>query len=57
VSTLWSAIRCHTLVHAEKLEQIGAGAKIFEQHGELGKAPEAWLSVLPLLPPDAQQAE
>jgi Zn-dependent protease len=48
---------CHTLVHAEKLEQISAGAKMFEEHGDLSKAREAWLSTLAFLPPDAKQAE
>lgn len=48
---------CHTLVHAQKLEQISAGAKMFEEHGEFDKAREAWLSVLPLLPPGAQQID
>src|SRR5262249_26811023 len=49
--------QCHTLVHAEKLQQISAGANMFEEHGELDKAREAWLSALPLLPPDAKQAD
>jgi Zn-dependent protease len=49
--------QCHALVHAEKLQQISAGANMFEEHGELDKAREAWLSALPLLPPDAKQAD
>jgi Zn-dependent protease len=45
------------LVHAAKLEQISAGARMFEEHGELAKAREAWLQALELLPPNATQAE
>jgi len=30
---------------------------MFEEHGELNKAREAWLSALPLLPPGAKQAD
>lgn len=49
--------QCHTLVHAAELEQISAGARMFEEHGELQKAREAWLKALPLLPPQAEQAK
>jgi Zn-dependent protease len=48
--------RCHTLVHAAELEQLSAGARMFEEHGQLQKAREAWLKALPLLPPQAEQA-
>lgn len=49
--------QCHTLVHAAELEQISAGARMFEEHGELRKARAAWLRVLELLPPQAEQAK
>jgi Zn-dependent protease len=49
--------QCHTLVHAEELEQISAGARMFEEHGELTRAREAWLKALELLPPEATQAQ
>ena len=48
---------CHTLVHASELEQISAGARMFEEHGELQKARDAWLKALPLLPPQAEQTK
>jgi Zn-dependent protease len=49
--------QCHTLVHAAELEQISAGARMFEEHGELQKARDAWLKALPLLPAQAEQAK
>jgi len=47
--------QCHTLVHAEQLQQISAGAKMFEEHGEPQKALEAWRRALTLIPDDAEQ--
>jgi Zn-dependent protease len=47
--------QCHTLVHAEELQQISVGANMFEEGGELQKAREAWQKALPLLPADAEQ--
>jgi Zn-dependent protease len=47
--------QCRTLVHATELEQISAGASMFEENGELQKAREAWQKALPLLPADAEQ--
>jgi Zn-dependent protease len=47
--------QCHTLVHAEQLQQISAGAKMFEEHGEPQKALEAWQRALTLIPDDAEQ--
>jgi Zn-dependent protease len=47
--------QCHTLVHATELEQISAGAQMFEEHGEPRKALEAWQRALPLIPEDAEQ--
>jgi Zn-dependent protease len=49
--------RCHTLTHAEELEQLSAGAKALENAGENRKAREAWLKTLEFLPPDSRQAE
>ena len=49
--------QCHALVHSEELVRISTAAKAFEEQGELGKAREAWLGALPLLPPDSTQAE
>jgi Zn-dependent protease len=49
--------KCHTLVHAEKLEQLAAGARMLEEHGELTQAHDAWLQALQLLPPDSRQAD
>ncbi|HME11358.1 MAG TPA: site-2 protease family protein [Candidatus Acidoferrum sp.] len=49
--------QCHALVHSEELVRISTAAKALEEQGELLKAHEAWLSALPLLPPDSTQAE
>jgi len=49
--------KCHALVHTEKLEQLAAGARLFEEHNEIIRAREAWLRALELLPPDSSQAE
>ncbi len=48
---------CHALIHAAKLEQLAASARLHEEHRELAAAREAWLRALELLPPDSAQAE
>jgi len=47
---------CHTLIHAEKLQQIAAGAKLLEEQGDLFHAKEQWLTSVALLPADSKQA-
>ena len=49
--------RCHALVHAEKLEQLAASARMLEEHNEISQARDAWLKALELLPQDSSQAE
>ncbi len=49
--------QCHTLLHSEQLVRISAAAKALEEKGELLQARDAWLSALPLLPHDADQAQ
>lgn len=49
--------QCHTLLHSEELLRISAAAKALEEKGELLQARDAWLSALPLLPHDADQAQ
>jgi Zn-dependent protease len=49
--------QCHALVHSEELVRISAAANQAEEHGDLAKARELWLSALPLLPADSTQAE
>jgi Zn-dependent protease len=49
--------QCHTLLHSEQLLRISASAKALEERGELLQARDAWLSALPLLPHDADQAQ
>jgi Zn-dependent protease len=44
-------------VHAEKLEQLSAGAKMLEDRGQTAKARTAWMQALALLPPESAQAE
>jgi hypothetical protein len=46
---------CHTLVHADTLEQLAAGAKMLEDQGDLVRAREEWLKGVPLLPADSRQ--
>jgi len=48
---------CHALVHAAKLEELAASARLHEQRQELLQARDVWLSALELLPPDSAQAE
>jgi Zn-dependent protease len=49
--------QCHTLLHGEELQRISAAAKALEERGELLQARDVWLSALPLLPHDADQAQ
>jgi Zn-dependent protease len=49
--------KCHALVHADKLEQLAASARMFEQHDQLAQARSAWEQALPLLPSESSQAE
>jgi Zn-dependent protease len=49
--------QCHTLVHTEKLEQLSAGAKLFEEQRHPAKARAVWLQVLELLPQESAQAQ
>jgi Zn-dependent protease len=49
--------KCHALVHAEKLGQLAASARLAEEHNDLAQARLAWEQALPLLPPDSSQAE
>jgi Zn-dependent protease len=48
---------CHTLVHAEEMERFAAQARDLESRQDFAAARERWLSVLPLLPPESQQAQ
>jgi len=48
---------CHTLVHAAELNAIARDAKALEAHGDYAQAREVWSRSLPLLPPDAKQAD
>lgn len=48
---------CHALVHAEKLEQLAASARLHEDAHEIAKAQCDWEGALALLPPDSAQAE
>jgi Zn-dependent protease len=48
---------CHSLVHAVKLEELAASARLHEQRQELVQARDVWLGALELLPPDSTQAE
>jgi Zn-dependent protease len=45
------------LVHADKLAEMTARAKAFEEKGDLRHACEEWLGLLPLLPRASKQAE
>jgi Zn-dependent protease len=49
--------QCHALLHSEELLRISAAAKSLEEQGELLKARDTWLSALPLLPHEADQAQ
>ena len=48
---------CHALVHAARLEQLAAGARLHEERHEIIEARDLWLKALELLPPDSAQAE
>jgi Zn-dependent protease len=48
---------CHTLVHADEMERLAAQARALEAQQDFAGARERWLSVLPLLPPESQQAQ
>jgi hypothetical protein len=48
---------CHALVHAEKLEQLAASARLHEDAHDIGSARSDWDTALALLPPDSTQAE
>jgi Zn-dependent protease len=49
--------KCHVLVHAEKLQQLSASARMCEEHNDPAQARGAWEQALALLPPDSSQAE
>ena len=44
-------------MHAERLEELAAGARLHEQRGEIAQARDAWTSALRLLPENSRQAE
>jgi hypothetical protein len=48
--------QCHTLIHADELEPLSAWARAHEDGNEIQQAHDAWLKVLPLLPPESTQA-
>ena len=48
---------CHALVHASKLEQLAASARLHEERREIVDAREDWSRALELLPADSAQAE
>jgi Zn-dependent protease len=47
---------CHALVHTGELDRLAADARALEAQSRLLEARERWLSILPLLPGDSQQA-
>jgi Zn-dependent protease len=49
--------QCHTLTHADQLEQIAASAKMLEEQRDFLHAKEQWLKALTLLPSEAKQAD
>ena len=48
--------QCLALVHSDKLAEMTARAKAFEEKGDLRHACEEWLGLLPLLPRASKQA-
>jgi Zn-dependent protease len=44
-------------VHAARLEQLAASARLHEERHEIPEARDVWLSVLELLPPESAQSE
>jgi Zn-dependent protease len=49
--------KCHALVHSEDLARISHRASSLEEQGNLQQARVEWSSILPLLPPNAAQAD
>jgi Zn-dependent protease len=49
--------RCHALLHAARLDELVAAARLHEERGEISQAREALSGALPLLPEDSKQAE
>jgi Zn-dependent protease len=47
--------RCHTLVHAEELEQLSSGAKMLEEQGDRILDKEQWQTAAALLPANSRQ--
>jgi Zn-dependent protease len=47
---------CHALVHQDELDRLAADARGLEAQSRLLEARDRWLSILPLLPGDSQQA-
>jgi Zn-dependent protease len=48
--------QCQTLVHAARLDELAASARLHEERNELSAAHDDWQSALQLLPPDSSQA-
>jgi Zn-dependent protease len=48
---------CHALVHAARLEQLAAQARLHEERGEIAQARDVWAETLQLLPESSTQAE
>jgi Zn-dependent protease len=48
---------CHSLVHAQTLEQLAAAARLHEGRREFPAARAVWMQALELLPPESTQAE
>jgi Zn-dependent protease len=48
---------CHALVHAARLDQLAASARLHEERREFAAARDVWSSALELLPPESAQAE
>lgn len=49
--------QCHALIHSEELVRLSTRAKALEAEEQLSAAREEWLKALPLLPPEATQAQ
>ena len=47
---------CHALVHAGEMDRLSADARALEAQSRLLEARDRWLSILPLLPNESQQA-
>lgn len=48
---------CHALVNSDEMERLAAQARALEAQSRLLEARDHWLSILPLLPNDSNQAE